>query len=182
MRNRTDEEENDQEAPADNEDAEAKGGKPEPEKREAGGLILARAQARRFKRVAVPKRLRKCPRKSNGIARIVNNRPHQPGETQTRLMEETMGMEDVIFVGAAEHPFRISVTRRQVVRHRRRLVAALARIERRAIQRALATPTSVALACRWRSRPQHQRPTHALAAKAWQIEVEHFQTAGRASL
>src|SRR6516164_9327801 len=27
---------------------------------------------------------------------------------------------------------------------------------------ALATPTSVALACPWRSRPQHQRRTHAL--------------------
>jgi hypothetical protein len=25
-----------------------------------------------------------------------------------------------------------------------------------------------------------QKPTHALAAKTWQIEVEHFQTAGRA--
>jgi hypothetical protein len=48
MRNKADEKENNQEAPADNEDAEAKGGKPEPEKREAGGLIPVRVQARSF--------------------------------------------------------------------------------------------------------------------------------------
>src|SRR5262249_9875262 len=47
---------------------------------------------------------------------------------------------------------------------------------------ALVAPISMALTCRWRSRPQHQKPTHALTAKAWQIEVEHFQTAGRAPL
>jgi hypothetical protein len=38
LRNTPDEEENDQEAPANDEDAETKGGKPEPEKRETGGL------------------------------------------------------------------------------------------------------------------------------------------------
>ena len=35
----------------------------------------------------VPKRLRICPRKSNVVARLVNNGRHQP--RQTRLMEET---------------------------------------------------------------------------------------------
>ena len=43
----------------------------------------------------VPNRLRTCPCKSNGIARIVNNRPRQP---PTRLMEETMDMANVIAV------------------------------------------------------------------------------------
>ena len=43
---RSNEEANDQEAPADSEDAEAKSGKPEPEEREAGRLAPVRIQAR----------------------------------------------------------------------------------------------------------------------------------------
>ena len=48
MAGRSNEEANDQEAPADGEDAEAKSGKPEPEEREAGGLEPVRVQARSF--------------------------------------------------------------------------------------------------------------------------------------
>ena len=43
---RLDEEANDQETPANGADAEAKGGKPEPEEREAGGLVSMCVEAR----------------------------------------------------------------------------------------------------------------------------------------
>ena len=45
---RLDEKANDQETPANGAEAEAKGGKPEPEEREAGGLVPMRVEARSF--------------------------------------------------------------------------------------------------------------------------------------
>jgi hypothetical protein len=51
-RNRSDEEANDQEAPADGADAEAKGGKPEPEEREAGRLASVRGSGPQLHHVA----------------------------------------------------------------------------------------------------------------------------------
>src|SRR5215813_2800088 len=38
---------------------------------------------------------------------------------------------------------------------------------------ALTAPTSMALPCRWRSRPQHQKRTHALSAKCIAIRSPH---------
>ena len=72
----------------------------------------------------VPKRLRTCPRQSNGIVRIVNNRHHQLSNTNAANGgNHGYGRHD--FCRCAEHPFRFTFTRGQVVRHRRRLVASL---------------------------------------------------------
>ena len=70
----------------------------------------------------VPKRLRTCPRRSNGIARIVNNGPRQQPNAANGG-NHGYGQRDRS--SGAEHPCCIDVPRWQVVRHGRKLVAAI---------------------------------------------------------